>query len=75
MAINQKTLEDLLRRCSSFPWKLTMGDDEKWCILNSKEDLKRKVAFHLSGSNNYDKRLMAMAPELALELLKRMKQP
>ncbi len=69
MALNAKDLEELLRRCAPFPWTATMNEDQSWDILDAVKNLRRKVE-DIPVKNNYDRRLMALAPELAFEVLR-----
>lgn len=64
-------LLQLLARCSKFPWTLTLTDDDKWVLMNAFKDLKRPVVDGFpKGMSTYDRRLIALAPLLAMEVLR-----
>lgn len=68
MAISNGEIEQLLKRCSLFPWTLTMDDKGSWALVGPNGG---KVAPELPAPmSNYDRRLMAIAPELAIEVLR-----
>lgn len=67
MDLSDKHLEELLRRCTEWPWVVSMRDNEEWEIRSEKGRLVcRKVPEDVI---NIDRRLMGLAPILAFEVL------
>lgn len=71
MTTPTRVLEDLLRRCTLWPWSVALNNEsEKWQMFANPDGYKQYVASELpAGMSNYDMRLWAMAPELAKEVL------
>lgn len=69
MKLDNRHIEDLLRRCSAFPWGITMREDGIWEMRASDRGNTDFVCAELPDINNYDRRLWALSPMLALEVL------
>lgn len=67
--VPDKVLEDLLRRCTPWPWTITLKDNGDWAMLPNSESYHSYVCDKLPEINNYDRRLWGMAPALAAEVL------
>lgn len=64
--VTEISLRELLPKCTSWPWVATMGDGGIWMIVGANGKVVSSAMD--SGITNYDLRLMAMAPRLAIEV-------
>lgn len=67
--VTDAELEEILRYCSRGPWALSSTEKLDFYIHERYTLPLRKVVEFPYGVSGYDMRLMALAPELALELL------
>lgn len=69
--INTNQLVELLQKCSSGPWQLSMNDFEEWSIRTSGTPQRPFVMRSMPQDvTPYDRRLLGMAWELAVEVLR-----
>ncbi len=66
-----KQLEDLLRKCTPWPWGVSMKDNGEWMMVTACPDTYKSYVCPIlpEPMNNWDRRLWALAPTLAAEVL------
>lgn len=69
MKINDRELVEILSKATRGPWLVASNEDHKFYIAQKDSSPIRYIIRELPKMNNYDMRLMALARELAEEVL------
>lgn len=73
--VSDAALRDILIHCSQMPWGLSSDEKNNFYLFERDTLPLRKVVQEFPyGTKGYDMRLMALAPELALEVLQLRKE-